>query len=198
MDVLEMFNSVRQLTEEVSQVILAFSLLFAVLQCFFGYRLLKIWIGLVGFLLGFALGYLISGALVDGKAYLPALIGIVTGVIFALLAFKIYLIGVFLYCGAIAASAVHALPLPSEEGWKVLGIVLCVLAFLAVGFLATKFSKPFIIAVTASTGAVKVAESLQGMSGALAENQTLVWLIIVVLAAAGMAVQFMTARGKRR
>ena len=44
-----------------------------------------------------------------------------------------------------------------------LGIVFCVLAFLVVGFLATKFARPFIIAVTAATGAVRVTESLQGM-----------------------------------
>ena len=198
MDIIEIMNSVQKLTEEVSQVILAFTLLFAVLQCFFGYKLLKVWIGLIGFLVGFGLGFLISQTLVDGKAYIPALIGIVAGVVFALLAFRIYLIGVFIYCGAIAAGAVHALPMPEKDGWDVLGIVLCVAAFLIVGFLATKFARPFIIAVTAATGAVRVAESLQGMSDALARNHALVWMIILALAAAGMAVQFFTTRGKKR
>ena len=198
MDILEILNSVRQLSREIGQIILAFSLLFAVLQCFFGYRLLKVWIGLVGFLLGFVLGFLISGAMVEGESYLPALIGIAVGVIFALLAFKIYLIGVFLYCGALAAGAVHALPLPSEEGWNVLGIVFCVLAFLVVGFLATKFARPFIIAVTAATGAVRVTESLQGMLPQLAGNQILGWLMILALAAAGMIVQFASTKKKRK
>ena len=198
MDILEILNSVRQLSREIGQIILAFSLLFAVLQCFFGYRLLKVWIGLVGFLLGFVLGFLISGAMVEGESYLPALIGIAGGVIFALLAFKIYLIGVFLYCGALAAGAVHAIPLPSEEGWNVLGIVFCVLAFLVVGFLATKFARPFIIAVTAATGAVRVTESLQGMWPQLAGNQILGWLMILALAAAGMIVQFASTKKKRK
>ena len=198
MDILEILNSVRQLSREIGQIILAFSLLFAVLQCFFGYRLLKVWIGLVGFLLGFVLGFLISGAMVEGESYLPALFGIAVGVIFALLAFKIYLIGVFLYCGALAAGAVHALPLPSEEGWNVLGIVFCVLAFLVVGFLATKFARPFIIAVTAATGAVRVTESLQGMWPQLAGNQILGWLMILALAAAGMIVQFASTKKKRK
>ena len=35
MDILEILNSVRQLSREIGQIILAFSLLFAVLQCFF-------------------------------------------------------------------------------------------------------------------------------------------------------------------
>ena len=198
MDILEILNSVRQLSREIGQIILAFSLLFAVLQCFFGYRLLKVWIGLVGFLLGFVLGFLISGAMVEGESYLPALTQRSTVVIFALLAFKIYLIGVFLYCGALAAGAVHALPLPSEEGWNVLGIVFCVLAFLVVGFLATKFARPFIIAVTAATGAVRVTESLQGMWPQLAGNQILGWLMILALAAAGMIVQFASTKKKRK
>ena len=110
----------------------------------------------------------------------------------------IYLIGVFLYCGALAAGAVHALPLPSEEGWNVLGIVFCVLAFLVVGFLATKFARPFIIAVTAATGAVRVTESLQGMWPQLAGNQILGWLMILALAAAGMIVQFASTKKKRK
>lgn len=108
MDILKLFNSVQELTAAAGQLILTFSILFAVLQCFFGYKLLKLWIGLIGFLIGFALGFFLARALVNGEAYVPALVGIVVGLVFALLAFRIYLIGVFVYCGAIAASAVHA------------------------------------------------------------------------------------------
>ena len=198
MEITEILNSFQQLTESAGQVVLAFTLLFAVLQCFFGYRLLKIWIGLIGFLLGFVLGFLISRGLVHGEAYIPALIGIAAGVLLALVAYRIYLIGVFVYCGSVAASAIRSLPLPREEGWDTLGIVLCVAAFLVVGFLATKFARPFIIVVTAATGAVRAADALKNMSASLTQNTTLVWLIIVVLAAAGMAVQFCTTRERRK
>lgn len=197
MDILKLFNSVQELTAAAGQLILTFSILFAVLQCFFGYKLLKLWIGLIGFLIGFALGFFLARALVNGEAYVPALVGIVVGLVFALLAFRIYLIGVFVYCGAIAASAVHALPLPGNDGWDVMGIVFCILAFLAVGYLSTKFSRPFIIAVTAATGAVRVAGYLRGMADVL-DNQIFGWLIIIVLTVAGMAVQFRTTSGRRR
>ena len=72
------------------------------------------------------------------------------------------------------------------------------LAFLVVGFLATKFARPFIIAVTAATGAVRVTESLQGMWPQLAGNQILGWLMILALAAAGMIVQFASTKKKRK
>ena len=194
----DIIHSIQGMTEGIGQIMLAFTLLFAVLQCFFGYKLLRAWIALIGFLIGFVLGFVITRSLIDGEAYLPAVIGIAAGFILAFVAFRIYLIGVFLYCGAIAAGAVNSLAFPSGDGWRVLSIVLCVLAFILVGLLAIKFARPCIIAVTAATGAVNAADALRQMFEELARNRMLVWGIIIALAAAGMLVQFYITRGAGR
>ena len=194
----EIIHSIHEITEGVGQIILAFTLLFAILQCFFGYKLLRVWIALIGFLIGFVLGFVISRSMIDGEAYLPAIIGIAAGFILAFVAFRIYLIGVFIYCGALAAGAVNNLTFPEGDGWKVLGIVLCVLAFILVGILAVRFARPCIIAVTAATGAVNAADALRRMFEEIARNRMVVWGIILVLAAAGMLVQFYTTRGAGR
>ena len=198
MDIGEIIHSIYDITEGIGQVILAFTLLFAVLQCFFGYKLLRVWIAIIGFFVGFVLGFLVARALIDGEAYLPAIIGIVAGLLLAFVAFRIYLIGVFIYCGGIAASAVNKISFPEGDVWSIVAIVLCVLAFILAGILAVKFARPCIIAVTAATGAVNAADALRQMFDTLAGNRMLVWGIIIALTAAGMAVQFFTTKKTAR
>ena len=64
----------------------------------------------------------------------PAVIGLVAGIVLALVAFRLYIVGVFLYCGFMAFSAVQTISVPEGQGWNILLIVLGVAAFLGAGF----------------------------------------------------------------
>ena len=190
-------SAVSNIMTEFSQVVMVFTVAIALLQCFFGYRLLKIWVAIIGFLLGFALGFGISVTLMKGEAYIPAVIGIVAGILLALVSFKLYLVGVFLFCGFIAFGAVRTIPVPDEAVWKTVLIVLAVVAFVVAGILAVKFSRPCIIAITAVSGAFHAVHGLQTFVPVLASNPALGMVTAIVIAALGIAVQFITTKEEK-
>ena len=192
-----MFDMLNGFFSGFGQIMLVFSVALALLQCFSGYRLLKFWIGVIGFLAGFVLGFGISSSTIAGEAYLPAVIGLVAGIVLALVAFRLYIVGVLLYCGFMAFSAVQTISVPEGQGWNILLIVLGVAAFLGAGFLAAKFARPCIIAVTAVTGAFNAVNALRTLIPALGSDSMRI-LAGVVIAAMGMAVQFFTTRGAGR
>lgn len=192
-----MFEMLNNFLTGFGQVMLIFSVALSLLQCFFGYRLLKLWVTVIGFLAGFALGFGISMYLIKDEAYLPAVIGLAAGVLLALLAFRLYLAGVFLFCGLIAFSAVQTISAPEGPGWDILMIVLGIVAFLAAGVLAVKFSRPCIIAVTAVSGAFNAVDALQTPVPALGDDGIRL-LAGILVAALGIAVQFFTTKEMKR
>lgn len=184
----------REFITEFGQVLLIVSVALALLQCFFGYRLLKVWVAVVGFALGFAVGFTVSALLIGGDAYIPAAIGIVVGILAALIAFKLYLAGVFLLCGASSFLVVQSLPFPYTEAWGIVLVVLGMIAFIVVGILAVKFARPCIILVTAISGASQAVDGLRAPVEQLAENAWMGWAAVAVLAVLGIVVQFKTTK----
>ena len=79
------------------QVLLAFSVVFALLNCFFGYKLIKVWAAIAGFLLGWVIGFFAALYFLENVGAC-ALIGVVVGVLCGLAAFFVYRVGVFLFC----------------------------------------------------------------------------------------------------
>ena len=195
-----MLDSITKLLDQISAVFLVLSLITGIIQCFFGYRLLKFWITLFGFLLGFLLGYGISGQLASDSAAVPVLAGIAAGLLAGFLAFKIYLMGVFVFCGLLWFYLVSAISYPSGDGWTVLAFVLEIAAFVAVGILSVKFARPFIIVITAGSGAYAAVRALTSLapSVTLLQVQNSRLIILLVLAACGIMLQFlMTADDSR-
>lgn len=195
-----MLDSITKLLDQISAVFLVLSLITGIIQCFFGYRLLKFWITLFGFLLGFLLGYGISGQLARDSAAVPVLAGIAAGLLAGFLAFKIYLMGVFVFCGLLGVYLVSAISFPSGDGWTVLAFVLEIAAFVAVGILSVKFARPFIIVITAGSGAYAAVRALTSLapSVTLLQVQNSRLIILLVLAACGIMLQFlMTADDSR-
>lgn len=195
-----MFDMIQGLMDRINQVLVVFAIALSLLQCFLGYKLLKFWVSVIGFLAGFSLGFVLTSLAWKTDAYLPAAIGIAAGLVLALLAFKLYLAGVFIFCGSIAFGAVRTLPFPSEEAWKVAALVLALVAFVAAGLLAVKFSRPCIIAITAVTGAVNAVHSLGTPVPQLDLNANMALALTAALATLGILIQFLTTRragGKR-
>jgi hypothetical protein len=79
-------------------IILAIGAIFLCLQCFFGYRIFKFWIGVQGFILFGIIGIVIVYLSFKGEVELTLILGLVLGVLGALLAMELYKIGVFLQC----------------------------------------------------------------------------------------------------
>ncbi|MEE1113683.1 MAG: hypothetical protein UHN88_01250 [Eubacterium sp.] len=173
------------------------NLVIAILQCFFGYKLLRFWTALVGFLIGFLLGFLITGAVAPSlSAYIPVLVGAAAGFVLSILAYKIYLAGVLVYCGIIAVSAVYSINFPEGQLMHFLKIVLMILAFLLAGVLAVKFARPCIIVISAVSGAGAAVGALITLSAKVSSDMNLQLVIFAAMAILGMVIQFLTTRKK--
>ena len=71
------------------QVLLAFSVVFALLNCFFGYKLIKVWAAIAGFLLGWVIGFFAALYFLENMGAC-ALIGVVVGVLCGLAAHRLH------------------------------------------------------------------------------------------------------------
>lgn len=182
--------------EALAQIVLVFSVAFYLVECYLGYRCIKALVAIVGFLLGFVIGFGLSARIYTADYYLPAVVGILAGILLALLAFKLYLLGVFIFCGSVAAGAVSNLPLSGEGFPSVLKIILCIAAFVVVGILGVKFSKMCIIIITALSGAVSATNLLATPVAAIGENVGIRIAVIAIFAVSGIVIQRITAKKK--
>lgn len=119
------------------------------IQCFYGYRAFKVVLVFVGFVLGYALGFMTIESMFHHR-YAAFLVGIVAGVVAGSLINNVYLIGVFIV-SALFGGAV-ALQLYAIGGQHPEPTMLFIFAVLA-GLLALFFQKLMIIVATALSGA---------------------------------------------
>lgn len=175
--------------ETWNEIFLVLSAAFYLIECFFGYKCIKALVAVVGFIVGFVLGFSISAGYFTDAAYIPALIGIAAGILLALIAFKLYLVGVFIFCGTVAFQAVGRLPLNADGAQEMLKSVLCIAAFIIVGILAVKFSKWCIILITSITGSINAINLLRTPIPSLDSNTVLRIAVIALVAVCGIMVQ---------
>ncbi len=176
-------------------------LILALLQCFFGYRMIRFWISLAGFLIGFLIGYGIAVSVVPEQEYtklITIVIGIAAGALLAALAYKLYLAGLFLYCGLLAVSVIASIHFPEGELWEYLSILFYLLAFFGAGMLAIRFERPLIIVITAVSGASNAVVALAILIAAVGEDSLIYLFVLAGLMGGGMLVQFLTTKGQVR
>ena len=179
--------------ENIAQIVLVFGVCFYLVETWFGYRFMKALVAIVGFFAGFTIGFVIAMRLYQKDAYIPAVAGILVGILLALVAFKLYLVGVFLYCGSIAAGAVAQLPINGEYWLK---LVLCAAAFIVVGILAVRFARLAIILITSISGAFGAVNLLRTPVVQLDSNLLLRLAVIAAIAVSGILIQQLTAKNR--
>jgi len=178
------------------------AILLGVVQCLFGYRIFRVIIGIIGFILGGLLaGYLVYN-LTDSQLF-GVIAGVVGGLIGLGLMAGLYSVGVFLigaYFGGVAVSALFALGGGSAPGWLV--VVLAIIA----GVLAVLFQKLMIVLATSFVGAWWAVSGLAAIAGVIEmqslramplglENAGTGWLIgWFVLGLVGVIVQYRATR----
>ncbi len=144
------------LPKEIYDIIIAFSIVFGAVQCFFGYRIFKIVLGMMGFLFGGVLASIIGYA-VSQEVAVAVISGLVGGFIGAVLMVALYFVGIFLIgalFGGILAGVLFAAAQTSPEP-----AVLIVAAVFA-GIIALVFQKFIIIVSTAFNGAWAVVSGI--------------------------------------
>ena len=159
----------------------------ALLNCFLGYRLKKLWISMIGFLLGIAIGAGITALFSENKTVILAA-GLVVGILVVLLSFRLYLIGVFFYAVLSAYPLIAGL-IGKELWWE---IALSVIAALLIGLLAVNFVRPALIIVSAVGGGMQVSQIIMGWIAM--ENPWGLYGVAAGLALLGMLVQFRSSK----
>lgn len=179
----------------VGTIGLAISLLLSLAGCFLGYKLMKLWIGVGGFVLGFVLGDVVCALLRVQSFGIFFLIGAVMGITLAILSFKFYKVGIFLL-GGLLGGGIAALVL-SINGMVWWHILVAVLIGIITGAITLFASKPVVILGSALSGGLSALQAAGALFaiGVLTDNPTTVLLWSgVALAAAGVVVQFLTNR----
>ncbi len=192
------------MASELLSVVIGLSIVIGAVQCFFGYLIFKIILGLTGFLVGGVLAGAIGYA-VSQQEIVALLAGLVGGAIGAALMVALFLIGVFLigaFFGGVLGAALYAVAGNSPEP-----AVLLILAVIA-GVLAVIFQKFMIILSTAFGGAWNVVTGIAFFTtGAIDPTDpmrffqsggTLLYTVVlcwIALGIAGMVVQYRMTRG---
>jgi hypothetical protein len=176
-----------------------FGMVFGAIECFFGYRIFKVILGIIGFLGGFAMTGMIGYTMAVNELFLY-LMGIISGIIGAVMMIWLYFFGVFfigaMLGGVIGATLFGAINLSPN------GLLLFIISIIF-GSIALIFQKYMIIIATAFIGSwhmvVGIACLFDGKSCLtdpawllkIGSNHnylvTLVWLILGFL---GCFVQF--------
>lgn len=136
-------DDINTVIETVKGMVFVVGLIIGTLQCFFGYKLFKVWLSIVGFFIGGIAGFVIGGiALKDLD--LGAIIGFISALIFAFITVRVYYIGLFLFGGAI--SFLISYIMTSQE------IVISLIFATIIGLITIFIGKVYIIVTTSLIG----------------------------------------------
>lgn len=158
------------------------ALVVAIITCFWGYKLNKGLIAIFGLILGFALGIEYLPNLINDQTIVyvvSAVIGIAVGFI----SYNLYLVGIFFLCGVAAFVLCENLGL-AENLQTIIGLVAGIIA----GILGVKFTRPIMIISTSLSGASVLTDTAFQILNF--QNNTLTFIISIVLAVLGMIYQF--------
>ena len=147
LNVLDLFDGLIRYSRNLGLALACFTMIIGFLNCFFGYRLFKILIMLLGFIVGFTVGTILTESSIEGFG-----IGVLTGA----LTYGLYYFGVFLI-GALAGLFLYI--------YYVIDFLESMpLAFLLViggGILALVYQKLMITFSTSVTGAFSIILGIQ-------------------------------------
>lgn len=144
------------LVNRFMMVIFAVILVFGVLNCILGYRLLRFWMMLGGFLVGGGLALVVVHTMGIQEKSTMLIAALAAGVVFAVIAFLIYKAGVFILAAGIGwqASIYFLHPTSSAVFFA------CILIGVALGSMAVKYCREVLIVATSLIGGIMAGVSL--------------------------------------
>ena len=176
--------AVMDITTPVQMFLALAVLLFGLLNCVLGFRLLRFWVMIAGFVLGGTLAVLFVRymGIDDNMIFLAA--GIVAGIILAILAFLIYRAGIFILAAVLGlVGSIYILhPRTSAVFFA------CILIGVILGTLSFRFSKQVIIVGTGLFGGVLSSFSISRLLDL--DLSTYGIILAAVLVFTGIVIQF--------
>lgn len=186
---LDKFDTLKELLTKYGTYLLIAAAVFALLNCFFGYALRKVWSVLLGFGIG-ASGGMLLATYTDQSYNMVLGVTLGLGLIFGLLALLLYRIGTFFLIIGFLSFSLYRLLNPQDT------IMLLFLLGIAVvtALIGVPFERITVILITSVCGAltaVTLAYDIQKTPYDL-----VMWIIILILAALGMVFQFKPWKGR--
>ncbi len=171
--------------EAMIKLFAAVMLLFGAVECFAGFRIMKVMLAIYGFLAGTVIG-VVLGVRSDSVA-LGLLFVVAAGTVLAALSYKLYQAGIFLM----------AMFLVSVAGFLVFdSLPPAMLTGFAAGILAVLFTKPVVVVTTAFSGARLMLSAAYMLMGLDTDADPVVTVVLwLVITAAGIACQYATTKG---
>lgn len=187
-DPLDLYDLVYELNDILIVVSLV-GFLIAIIQCFFGFKLMKFWIAVQGFLIGGLIGFFLGAFITHGKfaSLIFALLGAIGG---AIIAYFLYKVGVFLKAFGLTFIIIAAIMV--LLGIFSLAIPLGILIGIAAGIISVIFIQPIFILTTSISGGMSAGSF---MATILNTNSAVGILLGIILAGLGIFVQIKMNHG---
>lgn len=168
--------------EKYTTGIMLAGLLFALLNCFMGYKLRKVWGSILGLVIGAAAGG-IAGYYFLHEAKYVVIAGLAGAVALGAFAWVFYKLGIFVLCaGLVYALANSFFSAPTDTGR-----IICIAIGIFAATMAIGYEEYVIIGITGicgGLGAIRILFSMTGRDGGAGT-----WLLGLILAFLGIAVQ---------
>ena len=169
------------ITQQYATGIMLASLVFALLNCFMGYRLRKVWGSLLGLFAGAATG---AGATYYffGTEYMLAA-ALAGAVVVSIIAWIFYKLGIFLLC----AGLVYLLTGSFFTDLDGTSRLVCLIVALFAATMAIGYERIMIIGITGICGGIGAVTALFSLTGM--EKSLGIWILGLILAGLGIAFQ---------
>lgn len=188
---MELMNLLTELTDSVASYVsgneMTISIaviVLAVLTCFFGVKIFRIWMALIGFLTGCVIGFYIPVNALQLSVGVGLIAGLIVGIVLAVISAKIYVISVMFASWLFSATAMVVILQPKTWLW----MLVCAGIGIIPALISLKFAEPMVIIATGMFGGITVAAKGAELLGF--SEQIIVWILGLVAACFGIMVQF--------
>lgn len=197
----EYFYNQFPIIEQNNLIVIITVLVIALLYVFFGYKLLRVYISLLGFLIGFALGIVICAVFDLSNTTAVIVIICVCAVALAALGFWLYKAGLFVMILLSLFPIILSIVSEFTTIQPVFMWIGSILFALVLAILAIFFVRPVVIIVTAVSGGLSIANLIiNSLLPEIAQVNTVdgarIFMLIIgaVIAVLGIYFQFVTTK----
>ena len=197
----EYFYNQFPIIEQNNLIVIITALVIALLYVFFGYKLLRVYISLLGFLIGFALGIVICAVFDLSNTTAVIVIICVCAVALAALGFWLYKAGLFVMILLSLFPIILSIVSEFTTIQPVFMWIGSILFSLVLAILAIFFVRPVVIIVTAFSGGLSIASLVvNNLLPEIAQVNTTdgarIFMLIIggVIAVLGIYFQFVTTK----
>ena len=197
----EYFYNQFPIIEQNNLIVIITALVIALLYVFFGYKLLRVYISLLGFLIGFALGIVICAVFDLSNSTAVIVIICVCAVALAALGFWLYKAGLFVMILLSLFPIILSIVSEFTTVEPVFMWIGSILFALVLAILAIFFVRPVVIIVTAFSGGLSIASLVvNNLLPEIAQVNTTdgarIFMLIIggVIAVLGIYFQFVTTK----